>query len=334
VEKLVERARAGDETAFRDLVAPYERELHVHCYRMLGSLQDAEDAFQETLMSAWRGLAGFESRASIRTWLYRIATSRCLNVRRGQTRRPAVTVPPPDTDPPEPSHLSEVLWLEPYPDSLLDEIPDDAAGPAARYDATESISLAFVTAVQLLPPRQRAVLVLRDVLGFSAREVALLLETSDDSVTSALNRARSTLRGRPELAQQPPPAPSSKAEGELVARLTRAYELGDVNLLVDLLTADVRVTMPPGPLEYHGRDLAARFFAAVSFREGRTYRVVPTRVNRQPAFGMYVPDERSGLAHASGLLVFALTGDRVGAVTRFDNEVLARLGLPRSLSFV
>lgn len=330
VTELIDRARAGDEAAFRDLVAPYQRELHVHCYRMLGSVQDAEDALQETFMSAWRGLPGFEGRSSVRTWLYRVATSRCLNARRSETRRPAVNVPPPDSDPPEPTRLGEVLWLEPYPDLLLDEIADEAPGPEAQYAAREAISLAFVTAIQLLPPRQRAVLVFRDVLGFSAREVALILDGTEESVTSALKRARAALRRRPELGQEPPP-PGSAAENKLIAQLTRAYELGEVDKLVDLLTADVRVTMPPGPLEYQGRDLAARFFAAVSFRQGRTYRVVPTRANGQPAFGMYVRDQRTGLAHASGVLVFTLAGEHVCAVTRFDNDVLARFGLPRTL---
>ena len=173
---LITRARAGDGEAFRELVEPHRRELHVHCYRMLGSLQDAEDALQDTLLAAWQGLAGFEGRASIRTWLYRIATNRCLNALRSASRRPARAWDNPNVEPPEPTRLGEVPWLEPYPDALLEGVGDVPPGPAARYEQTEAISLAFVTALQVLPARQRAVLVLREVLGYRASEVAGLLE--------------------------------------------------------------------------------------------------------------------------------------------------------------
>ena len=330
---LVARARAGDAEAFGQLIDPYRRELQVHCYRILGSAQDAEDALQETLLATWQGLGGFQGRASIRTWLYRIATSRCLNARRSASRRPRMEWPLPEVDPPEPTRLGEVVWLEPYPDVLLEGLADRTPGPEARYEATEAISLAFVTALQLLPPRQRAVLVLRDVLGFHAHEVAHILESTPESVTSALKRARATLQRRlpPSGEGEPPPAPNSAVEQELIQRLTRAYDTGDVDGVVALLTEDVWVAMPPVPLEYQGRELAARFHAAVTFRQGRTYRLVATRANGQPAFGMYVRDPHATLLHANGLMVLTLAGRRISAMTRFDNSVLARFGLPRTL---
>ena len=330
---LIAQARAGDGDAFRRLTDPYRRELRVHCYRILGSLQDAEDALQDTLLAAWQGLGGFEGRASIRTWLYRVATSRCLNALRSASRRPAVDWSVPDVEPPEPTRLGEVVWLEPYPDVLLEGLALNPPGPEARYEATEAISLAFVTALQLLPPRQRAVLILRDVLGFHASEVAEMLDSTVESVTSALKRARSAVQRRlPSSGErEPPPAPDSVVEQELVARLTHAYETGDVDGLVALLTDDVWVRMPPVPLEYQGRALAARFHATVTFRQGRTYHLVPTRANGQLAFGAYLGHPAGGVRHALGLLVLTLTGDRICAMTRFDNSVLPGFGLPRSL---
>src|SRR5215472_10701604 len=190
---LISRARAGDGDAFDELTEPYRRELQVHCYRMLGSLQDAEDALQDTLLAAWQGLGGFERRASIRTWLYRIATNRCLNARRSASRRPAKEWNIPEVEPPEPTRLGEIVWLEPYPDAMLEGATGTPPGPEARYEQTESISLAFVTALQALPPRQLAVLILRDVLGFHASEVAGMLDSTVESVTSALKRARASL---------------------------------------------------------------------------------------------------------------------------------------------
>jgi len=330
---LTARARAGDADAFRELIGPYRRELQVHCYRVLGSAQDAEDALQETLLAAWQGIGGFEGRASIRTWLYQVATSRCLNALRAASRRPPMNWPLSGLDPPEPTRLGEVSWLEPYPDALLEGLADGAPGPEARYEATEAISLAFVTALQLLPPRQRAVLILRDVLGFRASEVASILDATEESVTSALKRARATLgRQLPARAgQDPPPPPDSAAERELIARLTRAYDEGDVDGIVALLTDDVQLRMPPVPLEYQGRELAARFLTVVAFRQGRTYRLIATRANGQPAFGAYVRDPLTGVAHAAGLMVLTLAGDRVSVLTRFDNSVLPRFGLPRTM---
>ncbi|GII57948.1 RNA polymerase sigma factor [Planotetraspora thailandica] len=328
---LISRARAGDGEAFRALTEPHRRELQVHCYRMLGSLQDAEDVLQEVLLAAWRGLAGFDGRASLRTWLYRIATNRCLDALRSASRRPPKEWDIPGVEPPEPTRLGEVVWLEPYPDILLEDAINVPLGPEARYEQTESISLAFVTALQVLPPRQLAVLVLRDVLGFHADEVADMLDTTVESVKSALKRARAGLQGRrPQAtALEPPPAAGSPAEEALVAKFVSAYESGDIDALVALLTDDVFMSMPPLPLEYEGLEVVARFCAGL-FGSGRRYDLVPTRANGQPAFGAYLRAP-TGIRHGTGLYVLALRGDRVCAMTRFENSVLPSFGLPRSL---
>ncbi len=329
---LITRARAGDGDAFRELTEPHRRELQVHCYRMLGSFQDAEDALQDTLLAAWQGLGGFEGRASIRTWLYRIATNRCLNALRSANRRPAKEWDVPEVEPPEPTRLGEVVWLEPYPDALLEGAINVPLGPEARYEQTEAISLAFVTALQVLPARQRAVLILREVLGYHANEVADMLDSTVESVNSALKRARASLQRRlpPIGEREPPPAPDSPAEQALVAKFVRAYHSGDVDALVALLTADVCISMPPVPLEYQGRDVVARFYTSL-IRQGRTLDLVPTRANGQLAFGAYLRAPTGGIRHGTGLLVLTLTGDRICAVTRFDNSVLPWFGLPRSL---
>jgi RNA polymerase sigma-70 factor (ECF subfamily) len=328
--ELVSRARAGDGDAFRELTEPYRRELQVHCYRMLGSLQDAEDALQDTLLAAWRGLGGFEGRASIRTWLYRIATNRCLNARRSASRRPATEWSYPAVEPPEPTRLGEVVWLEPYPDALLEGAIDVRPGPEARYEQTESISLAFVTALQVLPPRQLAVLVLRDVLGFHANEVADMLASTVESVNSALKRARASLQRRrpPAADREPPPASGSPSETAIVERFVSAYESADLDALVTLLTDDVLLSMPPMPHEYQGREAVARFCASM-FASGRRF-LVPTRANGQPAFGLYV-HAPTGIRRGLSLVVLTLTGDRICAITRFENGVLPWFGLPRSL---
>ena len=329
---LMTRARAGDGSAFRELTEPYRRELQVHCYRMLGSFQDAEDALQDSLLAAWQGLAGFEGRASLRTWLYRIATNRCLNALRSAKRRQAKEWDVPTVEPPEPTRLGEIVWLEPYPDALLEGAIDGPLGPEARYEQTEAISLAFVTALQVLPARQRAVLILREVLGYHASEVADMLDSSVESVNSALKRARAGLRGhlRPTAEHEEPPAPDSPAEKALVEKFVRAYQSGNVTALVALLTEDVRVSMPPVALEYHGREDVLRFYTSI-IRPDRTYSLVPTRANGQPAFGTYLRTPTDGIRHGTGLLVLTLTGDQVSAVTRFDNSALPWFGLPRSL---
>jgi RNA polymerase sigma-70 factor (TIGR02960 family) len=316
---LISRARSGDGDAFRELTEPHRRELQVHCYRMLGSLQDAEDTLQDTLLAAWQGFGGFEGRASLRTWLYRIATNRCLNARRSAARRPPKAWDVPNVEPPEPTRLGEVVWLEPIPDALLE------LGPEDRFEQIEAVSLAFVTALQLLPPRQVAVLILRDVLGFPANEVAEMLDTTVDSVKSALKRARASLRDDRER----PPAAGSAAEEAVVAKFVRAWESADLDALVALLTDDVSISMPPIPFEYEGRDVVDRFCASI-FAAGRRFELVSTRANGQPAFGAYLRGA-DGISHGVGLYVLTLSGDRISAMTRFENSVLSAFGLPRSL---
>jgi RNA polymerase sigma-70 factor (ECF subfamily) len=329
--ELIARARTGDGEAFRELTGPYRRELQVHCYRMLGSLQDAEDALQDTMLAAWQGLEGFEGRASIRSWLYRIATNRCLNTLRSARRRPAREWDMPGVEPPEPTRIGEVGWLEPIPDAVVEGAIDMPLGPEARYEQAEAISLAFVTALQVLPPRQLAVLILRDVLGFRASEVADILDSTVESVNGALKRARSNLQHRlpPTDQREPAPDPDSSAERALAAEFVRAYESGDVDALIALLTDDVFISMPPLPLEYQGRDVAARLFAGI-FGSGRRVDLIPTRANGQPAFGAYLRAS-TGIRRGTGLFVLTLTGNRIGAFTRFENTVLPWFGLPLSL---
>jgi len=329
----MDRAQAGDDQAFGELVRPYRRELQVHCYRILGSAVDAEDALQETLLAAWQGLTGFEGRSSLRVWLFQIATRRCLNALRSASRRPSADWPPPAVVVPEPTRLGEVTWLEPYPDVLLEGLPDDSPGPEARYEASEAISVAFVTALQLLPPRQRAVLILRDVLGFRASEAAGILDSTEESVTSALKRARAALQyQRERSADRTPPVPGSAQERELVQRFTQAYEAGDVHAVVALLTDDAWLIMPPVPMQYQGRELAARFLSATGFQPGRRARLVPVRANGQPAFGLYIRDPHAPVAYANGILVLTLAGRQISALTGFlDNSALPVFGLPRTL---
>jgi RNA polymerase sigma-70 factor (ECF subfamily) len=331
IDDLISKARAGDGNAFRELTEQHRRELQVHCYRMLGSLQDAEDALQETLLAAWKGLGEFEERASLRTWLYRIATNRCLNARRSASRRPAKEWDFPGVVPPEPTRLGEVVWLEPFPDSLFEGAINVPLGPEARYQQTESISLAFVTALQVLPPRQLAVLILRDVLGFHADEVAEMLDSTVQSVNSALKRARASIERRwmSPADREPPPAAGSPSENAMVAKFISAWESADLDGIVALLTDNVFISMPPVPFEYEGRDVVARFCASL-FDAGRRFDLVRTRANGQPAFGVYLrtPD---GTRHGVGVYVIALTGDRISALIRFENTLLPWFDLPRSL---
>jgi RNA polymerase sigma-70 factor (TIGR02960 family) len=331
-EQVLARARAGDEDAFRELTDPYRHELLVHCYRILGSLQDAEDLVQETLLAAWHGLESYEGRASLRAWLYRIATNRCLNALRASARRPReVNLM---SEPPEPTRRTEPVWLEPYPDVLLEGVPDSTPGPEARYETMETVALAFVAALQHLPPRQRVVLVLRDVLGFRAAEVADMLGSSEAAVKGALQRARATLKARlPARDREHAPLPSSARERELVGRFALAVEAGDVEDVVSLLTDDAWLTMPPQPYEYQGHAAIAAFLEdRARARGGRPLRLVPTRANGQPAFGCYLPDTRAAVAHAYGLMVLTLQGDRISAITWFgDNGVFPHFGLPRTL---
>jgi RNA polymerase sigma-70 factor (TIGR02960 family) len=330
-DDVLERARSGDEVAFRELVEPYRSELQFHCYRILGSVQDAEDLLQETLLAAWRGLDRFEGRASVRSWLYRIATNRCLNALRDRGRRPKEA--PPMAEPPQPTRLTEPIWLEPYPDALLEGVADASAGPEARYETRETIGLAFVAALQHLPPRQRAALVLRDVLGFRTAEVAAMLDSTETSVKGALQRARATLESRIQAgARDRSPLPESAKERELVRRFTDAVEQGDTDGVVSLLSDDAWLTMPPEPYEYQGPAAIAAFLRDRAIRRGAPLHLVPTRANGQPAFGCYLPDSQAAIMHAYGLLVLTLDAEWISAITWFvDRGVFSHFGLPRTL---
>ena len=332
---VLDRARAGDEEAFRELTDPYRRELQLHCYRMLGSVQDAEDMVQETLLAAWRGLGQFEERASVRSWLYKIATNRCLNALRDAGRRPAAAASYPwSTPPPEPTRWTEPLWLQPYPDLLLDDLPDTAPGPEARYETREALALAFVVGLQRLPPRQRAVVVLRDVLGYPAAQAAGMLAISEVSVNSALQRARVTLATQlPTPSRDTAAAPRSARERELTSAFADAFEAADTERLVALLTDDAWLTMPPEPLEYQGHAAIAGFFQTRAWWGNRVVRLVPTHANHQPAFGLYLAGPHPPAAHAHSLIVLTLADGKISAITRFGHDnLLPHFGLPQILS--
>ena len=254
---VLERARAGEEDAFRELTDPYRRELQVHIYRIVGSVHDAEDLLQETLLAAWRGLEGFEGRASVRAWLYQIATNRALDALRATRRRPEDLQRM--TEMPEPTRYGEAIWLEPFPDVLLEGIPDQAPGPEARYETKEAIELGFIVGLQHLSPPQRAVLVLRDVLGYRAEEVAEMLDTTAHSVNSLLRRARAAFESRlPAAGRERAPLPDSKRERDTVGRFADAIQTGDIDGVVALLTDEAWLTMPPEPYEYQGPAGSAR----------------------------------------------------------------------------
>ena len=275
------RAQAGDQEAFRELTDPYRGELLAHCYQILGSVADAEDMLQETLLAAWRGLTSFEGRSSVRSWLHRIAVNGCLNALRDRSHRPQEV--PMMAQPPEPTRLADPVWVEPYPDVLLDGVPDVAPGPEARYDTKESIELAFVTALQHLPARQRAVLVLRDVLGYRAAEAADMLGTTEASVKGALQRARAALLARLPAGRDRAPLPDSPSERQLAGRFAAAVEDGDIDAVLTLLTSDAWLTMPPEPYEYQGPAAIAAFLRHRAALRGASLRLVPTRANTQPA---------------------------------------------------
>jgi RNA polymerase sigma-70 factor (ECF subfamily) len=329
--RLLASARSGDGDAFAELTGPFRRELQEHCYRVLGSVADAEDMLQETMMAAWRGLSQFEQRASLRTWLYRIATNKCLN----HLRASRVPEPPTTAVPlPEPTRVGEPVWFEPYPDVLLGGLPDAAPGPEARYEAAESVSLAFIAALQHLPPRQRAALVLRDVLGFRAAETAAILDCTPNAANNLLKRARATIADElPPGGRDRAPLPGSPLERQVTARFADAFERGDTEAIVAMLTDDAWFVMPPCSFEYQGRDTIGHFLRTVSFRNGtQRCRLAPVRANGQPAIGRYLPDPHAPVSHAYGLIVLALAGDRVCTVTGFlDNSLLPRFGLPRTL---
>ncbi len=335
-QATMERALAGDERAFAELTAPYRRELQVHCYRMTGSLTDAEDLLQETLLAAWRGLAGFQQRSSVRSWLYRIATNQCLNALRAAARR-APPEPVPPFRPPEPTRRGEITWLQPYPDDLLDGIADSAPGPDVRYQATEAVELAFVAGLQRMPPRQAATLVLRDVLGFGPDEVAGMLGTTATAVKGTLQRARAAASiGQHSVSQHSAgraPRPGPAAERALARRFADAYVAADIDGLVALLTDDAWLSMPPAPHQYHGTD-AIRAFLRASFahRGDRRAYVLPARANTQPALASYLSAPGQQAAAPAGLFVLGMAGGQIAAVTRFHlDELYPRFGVPESL---
>jgi RNA polymerase sigma-70 factor, ECF subfamily len=328
----VEAARRGDDHAYRTIVGLHRGALHAHCYRMLGSVSDAEDALQEALLHAWRGLPGFEGRSSLRSWLYRIATNVCLRVIERRPRR----VLPVDRGPAAGPHdrpaepLVESVWIDPYPEELLGPEPD-ATAPDARYEQRESVELAFIAALQHLPPRQRAVLILRDVLGFSGAEVARVLDTTPASVSSALQRAHRSVDERlPEVSQQATlRAIGDAALRDVVRGYVDAWERADVDAVVAMLTDDVRMAMPPIPTWYGGRDAVAEFLRGWPLADGPRWRVLPTAASGQPAFGHYLWDDATSRYAPHGVNVLTLRGARICEITAFlTPAAFARFGLP------
>jgi RNA polymerase sigma-70 factor (ECF subfamily) len=329
---LLDAARAGDEGAYRHLVEPHRAELHAHCYRMLGSVHDAEDALQDALLRAWRGLPRFEGRSSPRTWLYRIATNASLRLieRRPKRVLPVDFGPAADAHEPLGEPLVESVWVEPYPDEAL---ADGLAAPDARYERRESVELAFVAALQHLPARQRAVLILREVLSFSAQEVAEALETTVASVNSALQRARKTVDERlPERSQQATlRSLGDERAHELVEGYMDAMERGDVEAVVKMLAQDAAWSMPPLATWYRGDEAITGFLTEVVLR--LDWRHLPARANGQLAVGCYARRERTGSYQATALDVLTLDGARIAEVTGFlTPEVFGRFGLPDELS--
>jgi RNA polymerase sigma-70 factor (ECF subfamily) len=330
-QDLLHAARKGDEGAYRALVELHRSELHAHCYRMLGSVHDAEDALQDALLRAWRALPRFEGRSSTRSWLYKIATNTCLDV---IGRRPKRVLPidygpatDPHTGPGEP--VVESVWVEPYPDESLE---DGFAAPDARYELRESVELAFIAALQHLPALQRAALILREVLGFSAKEVAETLDTSVPAINSALQRARATIEAKlPEQSQQATLRQLGDDElGALVDSYVDAWERNDVEAVVALLTEDAAIAMPPLASWYGGRESFARFLTAWPMSGAWRWRAVRSHANGQPALGFYTWDEAAGRFLPFALNVLSLRGDRIKDVVAF---VVRTLDVPDPAAF-
>ncbi|MFF3395053.1 RNA polymerase subunit sigma-70 [Streptomyces sp. NPDC002669] len=309
----------ADESGFSGLAERHRRELHVHCYRMLGSFEDAEDTVQETFLRAWRRRETFQGRSTFRAWLYRIATNACLDLL--AKRRP------------EPATGGEVRWLQPYPDRLLDELPaDDADEPETVAVARETIELAYLVAVQHLAPRPRAVLILRDVLGWPAKDVAELLGDSVNSVNSALQRARAGMREHlPAERQDWTGGEEDATMRELVHRYTEASVATDVKALASMLRDDVRFSMPPTPGLYVGRDAVVNFLIESGFEGMTGLRAVPTSVNRQPALAFYLWRQSEGAYLPLTIDVLRVTGGTITEITTFHDDRFPRLGLPERL---
>jgi RNA polymerase sigma-70 factor (ECF subfamily) len=335
-QELLDAACGGDEDAFRRLVEPHRAGLHAHCYRMLGSLHDAEDALQDALLRAWRGLCGFHGRGAVRNWLYRIATNACLDAlaRRPKRVLPIDYAPPADPIANEPGEpLAESLWLEPYPDEVLG-VENGYAAPEARYEQREGVELAFVAALQHLPPRQRAVLILREVLGFSAKEVSESLGTTVASVNSALQRARKTVDDRlPEKSQQVAMRSlGDERVREIVQNLVDAFERGDVDAIVALLAEDATFAMPPYEEWYLGREAIADSWLMPGGPPPRL-RYLETSANGQPALGVYGFDPERNRFLPIALDVITLRGARIAGITAFRTpEIFRRFGLPDELA--
>lgn len=318
--ELLEAARRSDDDAFGRLAGPYRGELHAHCYRMLGSAADAEDALQETLLRAWRALPRFEGRSSVRSWLYKIATNVCL---RAIERRPRRVLPvdyapaaDPHDNPAEP--VADAVWLEPYPDERLG-LGSGLASPEARYEQREGVELAFIAALQHLPARQRAVLILRDVLGFSARETATALETTPVSVDSALQRAHKTVDKRlPERSQQATLRSLNDGALRLVAqRYVTAWERNDVDAVVAMLAEDAKLTMPPVPTWYRGREQVAIYLGGGPLAGTSHWRLIPARANGQLAFGRYAWNDKTQTFMPRAIDVLTLHGAQIQEITAF-----------------
>jgi RNA polymerase sigma-70 factor, ECF subfamily len=333
-DELLAAARQGDEDAYHQLMAPHRAELHAHCYRMLGSTVDAEDALQETLLRAWRGLGRFQGRSSVRSWLYRIATNACLRLIEGRPTRvlPIDYGPAADAYHDPDATVTEAVWIEPYPEHNL--AAGAALTPEGRYEQRESVELAFVAALQYLPAGQRAVLILRDVLGFSAAETAGILRTTPTSVYSSLQRAHRTVSERvPHPSQQATlRALGSEEQRAIVSRYVQAWQLGDIAGIVRMLTDDVTLSMPPVPAWFRGPNAIGAFLARHPLGAHNRWRLLPARANAQLAAGLYLWDETSGSFGPHSLSVLTLRGDQIAAVTAFfipDSFVL--LSLPEQL---
>ena len=335
-DSAVQAAGPGDEAALAELLERHRRELHVHCYRMLGSFDEAEDLVQETFLRAWRGRNSFEGGPGFRAWLYRIATNACLDALANRSRRVLPYQVAPAADPraaAQPSPDYEIAWLQPYPDRLLDQVAPGDAEPDAQVVARETIELAFLAAIQLLPPRQRAVLILRDVLGWSAKETASLLDASVASANSALQRARATMKQHlpPRRLDWAPSSAPTHEERAVLQRYMEATERADPAALAELLAEDARVSMPPTPAWLQGREAVMTAMAQGLAPEFGRWRLLPTWANRQPAAACYLRRPGETGYRAFSIDVLRIVDGKVVDITAFPAELFSAFGLPATL---